>query len=1087
MRWNVLLFMLAGVLLALGIPRAARAQLTNATVTGVVTDEQGAVLPDVQITVRNVATNETRQVMTNQSGLYRVPNLSPGEYEVKAERQGFKTDVRRDVVLHVGDVLRIDFVLQVGTIEEVITVTGAPLVQTEEARLAGLVAPRQVTDLPLNGRNIYQLPVLEAGVTPLNANVATPTNNNSYKLAFTTYGKRLRSTNYILDGVPNNNDYIGGLPAITPTVDAVEEFEIQTSNFSSEFGRNYGAIVNVVTKSGGNAIHGTAWEFHRNSALDARRFFDGKDPAPLLQNQFGFSLSGPIRKDHTFFFVSYEGFRGRRGDSVSFQTETPELRQFVFQTRPDSIAAQLFRDFPGPPPIPGTEQDIGSPAPGEFAIGPPDGIPDIALTSGTVSDARNTDQFMIRIDHNFHEGRDKIFARWIHEDERSTGAVPSVNAPLEHIVRGFRHPFDGIFSGVAVGWTKLFGANVVNDFRFGFLRVRATPTASPAEIPNIIIDDGTAGFGSTFLLPVNFPMNTFDWKDNVSVTVGSHGIKFGVDVTYFQENSDFTIFGRGMYEFASLLDFIDDEPFLQVAQIDPQTGDFTRNIRHFRRWWIGAFFQDSWKVTPHFTFNYGLRYDLYTVPTERDGKLSNIIFNGGDDIFSRFAQASIGQVKDMYEGDHNNFAPRLGLAWDPVGSGKFVIRAGFGVAYDQIYEDAFAEPARFQPPFNAIAIALPIFGLGTSISYTIPATPSDNFRLGMNDRGGLNGSPIFPFLIDPHIRTGYGMDWFLNIQWEFQPNWMIELGYTGNAARKLLRSEDFNRVNGDLLDGVEDRLNPNWGNSFYVGSDGNANYHGATVRLIKRLSSGYSLEVNYTFGKVIDEQSDPFAGDIDNFGVGYVGAQDITNRSLERGRANFDVTHRLAINAVWELPIFRNTAGWRGQVFGGWQLNTIVTLQSGKAFGVFTTAPFDIDPATGLPTGDFNADAGGGTQGGAYDRPNTPAFGNTNKGSSRSDFINGLFKASDFPIPEAGTVGDLGRNTFEGPGFATVDFSLFKIFRFPALGEQGRIEFRAEAFNLFNRVNLFLPGNDLADTLTFGKSTRTFPAREIQFGLKFIW
>jgi len=1101
-RNGLIITLMVGMLIILASPvPSAYGQVANATLVGTVVDPTGAVIPEATVTVRNVATNETRTTMTTSDGLYRIPNLLPGTYTVRVEKSGFKTSVTSDVILHVGETTRVDVTLQIGALEEEVEIVGgAPLMNTEEGRITHIVESRQVEELPLIKRNIYQLPVLEPGTTPTRIQIPTYYSNSVYQLGFIAYGKRIRGTNFLLDGAPNTDNGLGGIPAISPILDAVQEFQVSTNNFDREYGRNYGAIINVATKSGTNEVHGSAWEFHRNAALNARNFFDLEKPVPNIQNQFGVSIGGPIRKDATFWFFAYEGFRERRGITRKVQIETPALRQWVAANRPGSVADYLFRNFPGPDPIPGTEVDLGTPQPGEFVFDPCDpdtgsgcdGIPDIGVGIGQAVNATTNDQYLIRLDHSFNQGKDKLFGRWVGFHPRNTGVGELTTiGGLGRILRGFRRPLSGFVGNLAVGHVHLFSSTFVHNFRFGYLRNRATTLPFPENVPLMLLDDFTLGFGADFFIPLDFEDNAFNFKETLMITRGAHGIKLGVEYNHDLENSTFDAVSRGLYEFSSLLDFIDDEPYLQFQHIDPMTGqsiiDSPNRRRHFRRRDFAWFIQDDWKVTSNFTLNLGMRYQYFGVIKETNGKQAGIHFGEGSTFAERFANATFGPREEMYKPDRNNFAPSFGFAWDPRGAGQFVVRGGFSINYDRIHSDLLTEPSRFTPPFGAFAVAVPIAGICQApIPYSVedvikfPPTPHPDFAAPLSPRGGLSLCRFSPFFLDPNLRTPYAEDWNLTFQVALARDWVLELSYAGSAGHKLTYADDPNRFNGDLLDGVEDRLNPDLLWVSYMTTDTDSIYHGGTVQIKKRFSHGYLIQASYTFGKVLNYQDDPFAGDFIGAGTGYFGSNDVTNRAAERGRSSFDIRHRFTANFVWEIGAFRSHGPLFRALLGGWQLNGVISYETGRPFTVFNTAF--------APVGDYNLDGGGGTQATSYDRPNTPAFGNTVGCLGPHAYIRGLFKPSDFPIPEPGVPGDLGRNTFCGPDFASVDFSLFKNFDVPFFGEAGKVQFRFEAFNLFNRVNLWLPDNDLAgDPLTFGKSTQAYIPRELQFGLKLIW
>ncbi len=1104
--------LVAAVFLVAG---TCHSQLTNATLVGTVQDQAGSVIAGATVTVRNLGTNQARTDITSANGLYRIADLPPASYEVKVEKQGFKTTVSSNVVLHVGETSRVDLTMQVGMVEQKVEVNAqAVLVNTEESRVTHVVESKQLEELPLVRRNIYQLPVLEPGTQPTRIQIPTYYNNSVYELGFTTYGKRIRSANFLLDGAPNTDNGLGGVPAIAPILDAVQEFQVSTTNFGREFGRNFGAVINVGTKSGTNKIHGSAWEFHRNAAVNAANFFDSGKPSALIHNQFGATLGGPLRKDKTFWFLAYEGFRERRGVTRKVQVETPELRAWVAANRPGSVADDIFTNFPGPALLPGTQGvDEGTPGPagaGAFAFTPCDstqpppngcdGIPDVGIGIGQRVNSTTTDQYSLRFDNLFREGDDRLFVRWSGHYPRTTGVGELTTiGGLGRMLRGFSRPLDGFIGNLAVGETHLFSHTLLNDFRFGYLRNRAFTDAFPTNVPNIVVDDFTLGFGADFFIPLNMTDNEFSFRDTVILDRGQHGIKVGVEYTHELEHGFFDALGRGFYEFANVLDLANDAPYLQAQHLDPVTGEsivFSPNhIRHFRRRDFAWFIQDDWKIRKNLTLNLGLRHEIFGVIKEQNGKQAGIILGSGATFLERFVNATFGPLKEMYQPYHGNFAPAVGLAWDPFGNGKLSVRSGFAINYDRIHNDLLTEPSRFSAPFGAFAVAIQIPAFGVSIGSPIPYSVSDVIKFpptpnsgckGLNPAGALANCILFPYFIDAKLKTPYVEEWNLSVQYEFANDWVLDLSYAGNQGHRLATTNDPNRVTGGFPANPNGRPNPNLLWVSYLTTDQASNYNGGSVQVKKRFSHGYLAQVSYTFGKVLDVQDDAFAGDFINAGTGYFGSNDASNWRAEHGRSSFDIRHRVAANVVWDIGHFADRGPAFRALLGGWQVNTIFSYESGRPFPVFNTVnDYNLDGGGLVP--------GGGTQGSGYDRPNTPAFGNSVGCPSPDKFVSGVFLGSDFPVPTPGTDGNLGRNTFCGPNYKAVDFSLVRNFAARFLGEGGRIQFRAEAFNVFNRVNLYLPVSDLAAASSlpinplFGKSAQAFPPRELQFGLKVSW
>lgn len=1080
----------------------ALGQSANATLTGVVKDTSGAVLPGATITARNVATNEVRTTVSNAEGLYRLTSVPRGTYEVKAELVGFKTVAQSDVLLTVGDTARVDFELSVGELSETITVTSrASLVNTEEGRLSNLVDEKRVSELPLNGRNVMQLIELQPGAisNPGNAVLGGSAGGNS---AFVN-GQRNRANNFLLDGTDNNDQFTAGRVAVNPNVDTIQEFRVSANNFSAEFGRNSASVVNVVTKSGTNVFHGTAFEFLRNDAFDARTVFARKVD-PLKFNQFGGTFGGPVKRDRMFFFSSYEGLRVTRGTTLLRTVETPEFRRLVAERFPGSIANFLFTNFPSPAPT-SNIRDTGQPVTGlatdsrlntpgvvtnanyvptsgtlyrNILQATPDGIPDLGTVAIPINETIEGDQYLTRLDYDVSR-RSRVLARYIN-DKRESSDNTSIVRP------GFNQPVSEQGHNLTVGHTWILSQSTVNEAKFGFARRKRGLGATNAGVPNISFDDGMIGFGNFPTNPAVFAQNTFHWVDTLSLNLGNHGVKIGGEIRHIRDNSDFAVRRPGV-QFFSVHDFAQDEvQAITILGIDPATGLIAPNERRFRFWESGAFVQDDWKIHPKLTLNLGVRHEWYGRPTEADDLLTNIILGPGSDIFAQIASATVGKVDQVVPDDHNNFAPRLGVSWDPFGNRRLAVRGGFGLAYDRLFNNSITN-IRFNPPFYSFTVASPVFvaaHAGIPIAYG-PVNPDgsrrnepltiegDNRNIGVQPGLGIVGNiigwnPRFGNsqqslrVPDPNTKDAFTYNWFAGAQLELPWNFVGEANYIGNTGRNFGRLVDYNTVRGDLFDGRLDRLNPTFGGINFRAMLAESEYHALQLQLNRRYLKGFTGQVSYTWGKAQDTGSDVQVGGL---------PVDARALELELGPADFDVRHRLVANFLWELPFLRDRGGVVEALLGGWQINAITSVQSGFPFSVFTSRAFGSG-------GDFNGD------GVRNDRPNQPAFGTTLPRNSTDDYIKGLFQASDFPLTGF-VLGNLPRNAYRGPWFNSTDLSLFKNFRLNA-SRNWKLQFRAEAFNLFNRVNLRNPVGNLASP-TFGRSVEAFPARELQFAAKLIF
>jgi hypothetical protein len=1072
-----------------------QAQLTEGSIGGTVSDASGAAVAGAKVTVTSLETGVSAELTTDGIGYFRATHLAPGNYQVRVEKTGFKAELIDHVAVNVNAITRTDVRLQPGQVQETVSVSAeTPLVQTEEGRLDNTLTTREVTELPLNGRQVYQLVTLEPGVTATNApvisNVASPTSSTTFDFGFIANGSTPRGNNFILDGNSNNNEWLGGTPLIFPSLDAIEEVQVQTLNFSAEYGRNDGAIVHVVTKSGGNNLHGTVFYTGRNTALNASNFFDLVAKTPLQQHQFGFALGGPVIKNKTFFFIDYEGSRLKDGAPAKFTVETPDFRNSVIANSPASIAAMFYRDFPAPPCLPGTENTV---------------LAQCTTVSSQVA-KNQADQYSVRIDQHLAK-RDQLYGRWV--ATKATGDVAREELAGANI-RGFTSPQDGFFADLGVGYTHVFSSNILNDFRFAYSRNNSNlsfgmPSGSETaqalqsagypltRFGNLFFDDGTTQIGGEVFQPRDFVFNTFAFNDIFTVTAGRHTIKIGFEARHIQENSDYQLLTNPFYEFNSIFDFANDDPYLIAATVGRNPsganfGDFTNTPRHFR-WsqWAG-FVQDDWKVSHNLTLNLGLRYSVFGTPSETHGLLNNITLGSGSNFQARMVGGTVGRVNQMWSTDLNDFAPRIGLAFDPTGKGTTVIRSGFGIAYNEPFSNLWSNGSRFDPPDTARVVEDPIFGVGTDINYTFPFQPSPDFSaLPPRDNGGVPGLNITLYGTDSHLRTAYAEQWFLGVQHQFWHDYGFSINYVGTHGVKGYTREDYNRFAGDICnantcDFFIDRLNPGWGAQFYTSNEASSIYHGLNAQLRKTYTHGFTWTANYTFGKVLDNVTEGNLGDYFNvnaYAAAYTGVQDINKPGEDRGPSEFDVRHRFTFSGLWDLPFFKSSpnAAW----LGGWQLNTIIALQSGR--------PFDVDCSLAWFQGcDFNMD---GVQ---TDRPNRPA-GVKTSGFSNQALVSGALALTTFcpnglvpffdgtPCVPVGTDGTLARNAFRGPAFKTVDLGLFKNTK---IREKLNIQFRAEAFNLFNRVNLYNPVGDLGSP-QFGKSVAAFPSRQMQLGLKVVF
>lgn len=1044
------------LLLCLVFPSGALlAQITTGTISGIVSDETGAILPGVAITIKNLNTGLTRTVVTDDQGRYNAPNLPLGDYEVQAALAGFQTGVRSGIRLTVGREAAVNITLKVGEITEKLVVMGeAPMVQTVQSSIVGLVETKQIEDLPLNGRDYLQLVSLNPGAYAIYSETGKGSQPRGLGMRFSIGGARFNQNIFLLDGT-DVNDYSGNTPGSTAGVmlgvDTIREFTVLTNQYSAEYGRQMGGVVSVVTRSGTNDLHGTLFYFHRNKVFDARNFFEpGDNPPPFKRNQFGWSLGGPIIKDKTFFMGTYEGFRQSLSLSVLERVPSLSARQGVIGNRVINIAPQV-RPFLELYPLP-NGRDFGD-GRAEF----------VRQAKQTIRE----DYWMARIDHNFSPN-DSLFARYTFDD-----AVMLDDGIASHVGNA---PFGAAlgnqstrFNWLTLEYRKIISPTLLNTFRFaynrtvsaldGTTRLKLTPEMRFIPLggsPHGSIE--VAGLTTLSLRPHAsfaprlFWYNHWEYHDSAAYTHGRHSINFGANVKRIQDNFFQVFRNGGDFIFTGLQQFLEGRAS-QFGFLLPNS-DPVKGLRQS----IFAFYvQDDFKATPRLTLNLGLRYEFVTVWKEVDGKLS-VLTNPLTDVQHTVTGKLFGRNPSL-----KNFAPRFGLAWDPTGSGRMAVRGGFGIFYDQLST----------PYLSLVHLNAPFLALGDVFNPPFPNVISA--ILGGQVRPSAQAD-ILPWLPN----QPYRMQWSLSIQRELIGGTVASAAYVGSRSVHLSRADsNFNaRIPEILPDGRlffppgSPRRNPNFGVIRLRPMDGSAFYHALQLGLQKRFEKGVQFQISYTNSKNIDDSSALFN---ENETQNSEAVMNTYNRKQDRARSDFHVGHHFTANFMFELPFGHgkrwgsNLTGFAGKFLSGWQLGGIVTMASGQ-------------PMTAL-VGFDRARAGSARTGGGQ-RPDL-VLGVKQRLGRPDSWLN----PDAFALPAEGFFGNLGRNTVDGPGLATMDFSLAKK---TALSETMKLEFRAEFFNLFNRANFRQPDRTGRFVFTSsgrvaspGRLTETATTnRQIQFGLK---
>ncbi len=1049
------------LLATLTIASTVFAQNFRGVIRGRVTDSSDRPVPGADLNLVREETSERRKVKTGSAGEYYFTLLAPGQYRLEVEQSGFKKTIHR-ASLEVNQDLRIDLALQVGSLRDEILVE-APKValRKDSSALDTVIENTQVVGLPLDGRNFLELGLLVPGASPSAPGSAGTVRGD---FAFSVNGGREDANAYLLDGVYNIDPKLNGI-AVRPPVDAVREFEVLASTYDASFGRNSSAQVNVVLRSGGNQFHGTAYEFLRNRALDARNHFapPGVAAPQYQRNQFGGSIGGPIIKDKTFFFGDYEGTRLREGLTRVSNVPTLHERRGDF--------SQSF--FPKPV-VPGTTNPFPNNAIPSFfqnPVGvklaalypqPNRNVPFENFVSSPVRRDRD-DLFDIRMDHRLSGSAD-LASRYSFDDrdlfEPFSGATFAA-------IPGFGTQILRRGQNFMIGETHVFSSRLLNDVRFAFNRVALAANQENqnrnlnAEVGLPVISPKPRDLGLTFVtIPGFSPLgdefnnpqfsatNTFQVLDTATYSRDRHLVKFGFDIRVMQQNAFRDVQSRGFLAFSpqaytgnALADLLLGLPVTTgVARLD--------NPQHLRGESYSFFATDSFRIRPNLNITLGLRYEYNSPPVDVDDRAN--IFNVSTK--SLVQVGTNGVPRAGYDSDKNNFAPRLGIAWTLGDKGNTVIRSGYGFYYDQA-SLAPGEGLYFNAPYFDLRFFFPLPGFTLSLSDPFPST----FPFP---------TPPSAFAFQTDLRTPYLQHWNLSVQQQLGGSRVFELAYVGSKGTKLIAARDLNEPRPNTQQ-FNPRPLPQFSDILLQGSSASSSYHSLQARLQQRLDFGLSMLASYTWSKSIDSASSFFVSSGDpNF------PQNSYNPGAERGRSNFDLAHRFSLSYAYDFPFGKGqrwlaNEGWVSVLVDGWQSYGIVSLQTGRPFTVALLS--EIDRSN---TGRANLGFG------FNDRPNLVGDPKLSDPTSSR-----WFNTSAFAFQPFGSFGSAGRNIVDGPGYANVNFSLVKN---TMLKENLNLQFRSEFFNLFNHTNYDLPDNFLGSP-TFGRILSAQSPRRVQFGVKLVF
>jgi hypothetical protein len=1070
------------------------AQTSTGTISGTVSDQTGAIIPGAYVRIIDSSTATlVRAMQTNQMGRFSAPLIKPSLYSVEVEVRGFRKYLQSGIQLRVDQSLDLQIALEPGIVTEQVTVN-APAVQLDESThtVGQVIDERTIQNLPLNGRNYLALGKLAAGTVP---------NVRSNDKTFSAYGTRGFQNAFLLDGA-RNVSYLRGLDnkqrdAMRPSLEAIAEFKVQTSNVSAEYGASAGAIVTVVTKSGTNEIHGSTFEFMRNNRLDARNFFappESSDPL-FIQHQFGGSLGGPLVKNRVFWHGAYQRTHISQGTTQTATLPSREQKSGVFGSRPiynpftthqNPSGSGYIRDpFPNNEIPPTAFDPIGKTVVDRY----PDPMFTTAARNFVWSPLEGT-----RVHNATFRGdvritdADSMFGRYsfISGNQHKFAALPE---PAGMEARREEPAYS-----VGYGYTRAFGASAVNEFRFGWNHIAVDGDALMARdeiVPGSLAPDvpsgipgfslsGFTGIGGSPSGLTNLPTEKFSavWNasDNLAVIHGNHVLKFGFDYQLLRTDTNATNDGRGGFSFNGV--------FSQDPQRRSSTGSPVADIllglpnslyagttattreRQANYYW---YIQDDWKVTRYLTLNFGLRYELTQPFVELDDEVANLILERDDPLFGQYVFAGeAGRSRSLLEKDLNNLAPRFGFAYRTPFPGC-VIRGGYGIFYGQDEATGIARRLTFNPPFQ---------GYGSLSLISDQLFPSSIIKLSE----GLSVRPTPPdrkdFVFDPsstaqiqswspRYTIPYLQQWNLSVQKSLPAELLWEITYVGSHGLHWWAAYEGNqpfpgpgspntrRPLAQITRASIRRSEP-WGSS---------TYHGLSTRLEKRLSGGLSFLVGYTFGKSLDTTSNAGNSEFTGASNDDTGIQNSRDLGASKGASNHNIPHVFVFSGVYELP-FGSGRTFKAidsinHIIGGWNIGSIVTFTSGIPF----TPQLSFD----------NANTG------TTSRPDR-----IGDGEHDHPTIDRWFDINDFVFPPQYTFGNSGRNIIYGPGTNMVNFSAQRNFPIP-VREGTRLEFRFEAFNFLNRPHFHLPGASIGTSSAGVISATSQDNRQLQFGLKLVF
>jgi len=1079
--------LLVSFLIGLLLGSVAYAQFSS-TLEGVVQDPSGALIPGADVKLTNLGTHVTQTTTTDSGGNYRFVSLAPGQYEVNVTVKGFAgSSVQLNLLT--AQLMNLPVTLGLSTQREAVTVSAKPpVLDTSDSRSEMTLTNQPIATLPLAGRNLINIITMAPGVegtgTVTGGSPGSAVDNFSTELQVdaSANGRSTISNMFVIDGLDITSDVRPGVLNVIPNPDSIQEAAIQTNTFTVEYGRASSIQMLMTTKGGTDQFHGNASDYFNYQALWAGTEFV-HSYAPFHSNNMSGTIGGPIsRRHHAYFFFAIEPLRSSVSTGNTIQTwEDHQFVNWASQNFPNTLGTQLLTQYPPTFGIttgvsetaanifPGT---CGTPATANI----PCTLPMIDNGVFNSTNYRNGLQYNIRGDKTF--SKDRVYGNY-YSTTLDTGG-PALRPDMATTDHFFTH-------SVQFDETHTFSPTTLNEATFGYYHVVGiSPETGTFKVPVVSVIGQSSGIGDGFAQG-DFYQHNYHWRDVVTQIRGTHVLKFGYDGWKGDDAGLFaSVYSQPSFTFTNLLNLAEDLPYSETTlAYNPLTGTPGKGNSGYAGEYTGLFAQDTWKTTRSLTLTLGLRYDYMGNPHNSFFPLTNFLLGAGETYNEQVANGSMVSQPTAFNHAPTAWSPRIGVAWDPTHSGKWVVRGGYGIYHDwvtlsQALNNQISNPPAYVvPTFLTGTTTAPIFAMGTSNTYPY-GFPYPSFpATGLDSHGGLAGEQISVGAMNPNLSAPLTNNYTINLERQLGRNLVATVGYSGSHSTNLLigqgqvantnYGQDINRFAGDLIQNkdVLTRLNPSFGVISYGGNGASATYNAMIVSLKGRLGSRGFVTASYTRSSSNDDTQ---IGPTNNF-------------SQYWGPSAWDAPNRFSLAESYTVPGLKNTNSFLENVTGGWQLTSTTILQSGLPYTVSTNAPFEplfdaqgnvIGMAAG--SGDYAAD------GHNYAFPNAPSSGYQTP-TSRQAYLSGVFTATDFGIPQMGTEGNELFNRFRGPGFAETDFALLKDQR---ITERTKLQFRFEFYNVFNRPNLTPVDSNLPDS-SFGRVTGQTLPRWVQFGLNFMF